>query len=150
MLLYAWFHRDYATALRLWREIAEQGDAKAQIKLGLMYELGQGVPQDNAEALKWYGLAAAHDPTAQFNLGAMYEFGNDRLGLAQDYAEAFNWYLRAADQGDANAQLHLGTMYEQGHGVPQDFVLAHMRYNLAAAVQGGYKLAVNRRVSKCV
>ena len=43
---YAWLHRDYATALRLWRGFAEQGDAKAQIKLGLMYELGQGVPLD--------------------------------------------------------------------------------------------------------
>lgn len=73
---YAWLHRDYATALRLWREFAEQGDAKAQIKLGLMYELGQGVPQGKAEALKWYRLAADHDATAQFNLGSMYEFGN--------------------------------------------------------------------------
>jgi TPR repeat protein len=45
--LYAWLHRDYATAPRLWRELAEQGDAKAQIKLGLMYQLGQGVPQEN-------------------------------------------------------------------------------------------------------
>jgi uncharacterized protein len=69
----------------------------------------------------------------------MYEYGNDRLGLAQDYVEAFNWYLRAANQGDDNAQLHLGTMYEQGRGVPQDYVLAHMHYSLAAALQDGYK-----------
>ncbi len=142
---YAWLHRDYATALRLWRGFAEQGDAKAQIKLGLMYELGQGVPQDNAEALRWYRLAADHDATAQFNLGSMYEFGNDGLGAAQDYAEAFKWYLRAADQGDANAQFRLGTMYEQGHGVPQDYILAYMHYDLAAALQDGYKHPVSKR-----
>jgi uncharacterized protein len=143
--LYAWFHRDYATALRLWREYAEQGDAGAQTKLGLMYELGQGLPQDNAEALKWYHLAASHDATAQFNLGAMYEYGHDRLGVVQDYAEAFKWYVSAADQGDANAQFHLGNMYENGLGVPKDLVLAHMHYSLAAALQDGYKYPVKRR-----
>jgi uncharacterized protein len=69
----------------------------------------------------------------------------DGLGVAQDYAEALKWYLRAADQGDANAQFRLGTMYEQGHGVPQDYILAHMHYDLAAALQDGYKHPVNKR-----
>jgi TPR repeat protein len=49
---------DYATALRLWRPLAEQDDADAQNNLGLMYRNGQGVPQDYAEAVKWYRLAA--------------------------------------------------------------------------------------------
>ena len=62
---------DYATALRLWRPIAEQGDAEAQHNLGLMYAEGRGVPQDYAKALIWFRLGAECDHAgAQNNLGA--------------------------------------------------------------------------------
>ncbi len=50
---------DYATALRLLRPLAEQGDAGAQHTFGFMYANGQGVRQDYAEAVKWYRLAAS-------------------------------------------------------------------------------------------
>ncbi len=49
---------DYATALREWRPLAKQGNVKAQYILGVMYEKGQGVPQDYAEAVEWYRNAA--------------------------------------------------------------------------------------------
>ena len=49
---------DFATALREWRPLAEQGVAEAQFNLGLMYYDGEGVPQDYAEAVKWYRKAA--------------------------------------------------------------------------------------------
>ena len=49
---------DYQTALREWRPLATQGNAPAQFNLGLMYDHGYGVPQDDAEAVKWYRLAA--------------------------------------------------------------------------------------------
>ena len=49
---------DYATAMRLWRPLADQGNAAAQYNLGLMYEQGQGVPQDYAAAVSWYRKAA--------------------------------------------------------------------------------------------
>ena len=45
---------DYAIALRLIRPLADQGNADAQYNLGVLYEKGQGVPQDYAEAVKWY------------------------------------------------------------------------------------------------
>jgi TPR repeat protein len=54
----AYLRHDYATALRLIRPLAEESVADAQYNLGLMYDMGQGVPQNDAEALKWYGLAA--------------------------------------------------------------------------------------------
>ncbi len=64
---------DFATALQVWLPLAEQGEAFAQSNLGLMYERGQGVPQDYKEAVKWYRLAAEQgDAEAQFNLGIMY------------------------------------------------------------------------------
>jgi TPR repeat protein len=50
---------DYATAMRLWRPLADQGYAWAQSNLGLMYAKGQGVPQDHVSAHMWFNLAAA-------------------------------------------------------------------------------------------
>ena len=98
---------DYATALRLFRSLADLGDAFAQDDLGVMYDNGQGVPQDFAEALKWYRLAANQgDAGGQANLGLMYAAGH---GVPQDYAEAVKWLRLAADQGDAAAQYNLGS-----------------------------------------
>ena len=44
---------DYATALWLIRPLADEGNAEAQFVLGDMYDLGQGVPQNYPEAVKW-------------------------------------------------------------------------------------------------
>ena len=88
---------DYATALREWRPLAKQGDARDQFNLGLMYDKGVGVTQDYAEAVKWYRKAAEQgDARAQHNLGFMYVKGQ---GVTQDYAEAAKWYRKAAEQG---------------------------------------------------
>ena len=58
------------------KRLAEQGDATAQFFLGLMYDEGEGVPENDAEAVKWYRLAAEQgDATAQTNLGVMYAIG---------------------------------------------------------------------------
>jgi TPR repeat protein len=122
---------DYATALRQWRPMAEQGLAVAQFKLGLMYNFGRGVPQDHAEAVKWFRLAAeqGHAGSAH-ELGFKYSLGR---GVPQDYAEAVKWYGRAAKQGLAKAQHYLGSMYSLGEGVPQDYAEAYFWYSLAAA-----------------
>ena len=55
------------------RALADQGDVDAQFNLGVMYDNGEGVPQDYAEAVRWYRLAAEQgNASAQFNLGSMY------------------------------------------------------------------------------
>ena len=60
---------DCKTALQEWRPLAEQGNAAAQFNLGQMYFEGEGVPQDDDEALKWYRLAAEQGiAAAQSNL----------------------------------------------------------------------------------
>jgi TPR repeat protein len=56
--LAAYQRGDYATAQRLLRPLAEQGNGRAQFSLGAMYDRGQGVAQDYKEAAKWYRLAA--------------------------------------------------------------------------------------------
>ena len=122
---------DYVTALRLWRPLAEQGDADAQFHLGVMYESGQGGLRNDAEAIKWYRKAADQDDAvAQFDLGVMYAEGE---GVSPHHAEAALWYRLAADHGLAGAQFNLGMMYAEGQGVSQDYVQAHMWLNLAAS-----------------
>ena len=126
--------KDYATAIKLWRPLAEQGNAAAQYNIGLMYANGQGVLQDYKEAVRLYRLAAEHGyATAQYNLGVRYNIGQ---GVTQDYKEAVKWHRLAAAQGDVDAQTNLGAMYYNGHGVLQDYARAHMWYNLASAAGG--------------
>ena len=75
---------------------AEQGNADAQYNLGLMYDLGEGVPRDDAEAVKWYRLAAEQESArAQYNLCFMYAMGE---GVPRDYVEALKWLNLAAAQ----------------------------------------------------
>ena len=121
---------DYATAMRLWRPLAEQGYANAEYHVGLMYEMGEGVPQDATEAALWYRDAAAQShPMAQNNLGLMYQEGR---GVAQDDAEAINWFRLSAQQNHYSAQFNLGLIYENGRGVPQDYPEATKWYRMAA------------------
>ncbi len=138
---------DYATALREWRPLAEQGHAEAQFKLGVMYFNGHGVTQDSAEAWKWWRKAADQGHAGAPNVSelllggmnyggaaewyrkaaeqgdadAQYNLGflyaKGGRDLAQDYAEAVKWYRLAADQGYAKAQFKLGVMYDNGQGV---------------------------------
>ena len=94
---------EYATALRLYRQLAEKGNARAQYILGRMYD--ESVPPDIKEAVKWYQLAAAQGyAEAQYKLGTMYEDGK---GVPQDKTEAVKWYQLAAAQGYAKAQYRL-------------------------------------------
>ena len=126
---------DYVQAMKLFRQLAEQGHQWAQRRVGSMYAEGKGAPQDYQEAVKWYRLAAAQKNTpAQYSLGLAYEKGQ---GVPQDFQEAVNLYRLAAAQGNQFAQINLGVVYAHGRGVRQDFVRAHMWFNLAAAALSG-------------
>jgi uncharacterized protein len=121
---------DYATALKEWTPLAEQGEVVAQYSLGEMYINGYGVPQDYKTAMKWFTLAAEQgDATAQAWLGSMYYNG---YGVPPDYKTAVKWFTLAAEQGDATAQAWLGSMYHDGEGVPQDYQTAMKWFTLAA------------------
>ena len=88
--------------------------AIAQFKLGFMYAFGEGVPEDHAEAVKWFRMAAEQGhANAQFSLGFMYANGE---GVPEDDAEAVKWFRMAAEQGLASAQFNLGFMYDNGEG----------------------------------
>ena len=86
------------------RSCAEHGDAVAQTNLGLMYMYGRGVPEDDAEAVRWYQLAAEQGyASAQFSLGFMYYSGE---GVRQDNVLAYMWLNLAAAQGNGFARDH--------------------------------------------
>jgi uncharacterized protein len=99
---------DYATAIRLWRPLAEQGNSDAQGFLGDMYSKGQGVPQNYATAVSWLRKSAAQgDAIAQRDLEKMYLKGLTALSK-DDYSTALQLIRPLAEQGDAAAQNYLG------------------------------------------
>jgi Sel1 repeat len=129
--------RKLKEAASVCRASAEQGDAKAQYRLGSLYYDGQGVPKDYAEALRWYRKSADQgDAGGQNGLGFLYFHGQ---GVPQDDAEAVSWWQKAADQGYAKAQYSLGNMYYHGYGITHDNTKAALWYRKAA--EQGYALA---------
>jgi TPR repeat protein len=58
-----------------------------------------------------------HHPLLQHSIGTAYFFGR---GVKQDYSQAYVWFLRAAEQGKADAEYCLGVLYDNGNGVTQD------------------------------
>lgn len=81
---------------------AQQGDPQAQLFVGYLYETGQGVRQDYAEAVRWYRKAAEQGNTiAQAQLGNMYRLGK---GVSQSYVMAYMWFDISARSGNANAK----------------------------------------------
>jgi TonB family protein len=126
----AYKNGDYATALRLRRDLAEQGDPVAQRDLGKMYADGRGVAKDDVSAVQWYRKSAEQGfAGGQVSLGYMYETGR---GVAKDEVEAVEWYRKAAERGDAVGQANLGYMHETGRGVAKDEVEAVQWYRRAA------------------
>jgi TPR repeat protein len=79
------------------KQLAEKGNAEAQLKLAQMYQEGKGIAQNLQEAVKWSRKAAEQGlAQAQFFLGQMYATGK---GVAKDAKEATKWLQKAADQG---------------------------------------------------
>jgi len=81
---------------------AEAGVAAAQFNLGVMYDTGEGVPENDAEAVRWYRLAAEQrDAGAQLYLGVMYALGQ---GVPQDPVLAHMWFNLAASRSDGTVR----------------------------------------------
>src|ERR1043166_993692 len=79
------------------RKAAEQGHAKAQTALGMIYSRNMGLPQDAILAVKWFLRAAIqNETTAQNELAGIYARGR---GVEQDFRKAIYWYSQAAGSG---------------------------------------------------
>ncbi len=124
----AYDQKDYATALKEFTPLAEQGNADAQLFLGKMYLMGEGVLKDPDQAVKWFKAAGVQgNADAQFYLGSFY------LLPHKDIAEGLKWLRLSAEQGNQDAQLLLGKAYMDGsQELPRDPVQAEMWLRLAA------------------
>lgn len=136
----AYHRRDYATAFKELKPLAEQGNSNAQLFLGLMNDEGEGIPRDIGQAVYWYRKAAEQgNASAQLNLAHMFSEGR---GMTKDDGVAAIWYRKAAEQGVALAQFNLGIYYANGRGVPKDDAQAVGWYRRAAE-QGDARAQTN-------
>jgi ATP-dependent protease ClpP protease subunit len=100
--LAAYQRGDYETAYQLLSPLAEHGQAAAQFNLGVLFENGLGVAQDQAAAARWYLKAAEQgDAAAQYNVAQRYEKGN---GLPLDLDKARYWYRRVIANSEAEGE----------------------------------------------
>ena len=138
----AFERKDYASAYRIWKPLADRGDASAQFNLGILHQRGLGIRRDLSEAFRLFRRAAEQGlPQAEVELGRMYARG---WGTAQRFGDAFLWFEKAAEQGDSDAERNLGWLYDQGYGVPRDYKIAAKWYRAAADrgdAEGQYALA---------
>jgi TPR repeat protein len=117
--IYGKVDKELQLAAHWYRKPAEQGNAIAQVELGLMYHLGEAVEQSDKEALAWFRKAAEQGDTnayAQVAIGYMYLLGK---GVKQSDRKAVAWFQKAVKQNLAEAQVYLGSMYLYGKGVEQ-------------------------------
>jgi len=110
--------KDYAQAIKWYRQAADEGHAAAQYSLGCSYSQGEGVAKDMYEAVKWWRRAAEQGYLeAQYNLGCSLSSGT---GTVKDCAEAARWFHMAAQKGHAASMNNLGNCYINGDGVAQN------------------------------
>ena len=123
----AWQREEYESAVKIWRPLAEAGDADAAFNLGQAYRLGRGVPISLAAAQTWLERAARKGHLdAQTTLGLLlFENGNRIAGL--------RWLKSAAERGEPRALLIYGTALFNGDEVDRDPVLAYAYVSRAAA-----------------
>ena len=150
---------DYLTALKFWLPLANEGNAKAQLQLYSLYIFGDGIPKNDAEALKWLRKAAEHDePSAQFLLGLNYRWGN---GVPKDVAEGLAWTrkawrTKATSMHSTNSVVSIATvprcrrtMSRQGNGTrwPPIKVITPLKWGLSGCTntdKAGRKITFKR------
>lgn len=109
----------HGQAAQLLLPLANAGNPLAQYRLGMIYYNGQGIPEDEKQAVFWWKKAAAQGYVeAMFQLGSAYLFGSSTARFVPDPdREAATWYFQAASAGHAEAQYHLGLLFLAGKGV---------------------------------
>lgn len=122
---------DFETALKELRPLIEKNDPNAQFLMGMLYDAGSGVAQDQAIAASWYRKAAEQNHLiAQLFLGILHYSGN---GVEKDYLKAAQWLQAPANNGNDQAQFYLGSMYAEGNGVNKDDAKAIEWFTKASA-----------------
>ena len=119
----------YEEAVSTWTALAAQGDPDAMFGLGLSYDVGRGVEQNDGRACRYYRLGAEGVVASAFNYAVLLDAG--RCG-GRTATEVADWYGRAAAFGYSRAEYALAQLYEQGDGVPRNPEQAAAWYRAAA------------------
>ena len=113
-------------AFPIYKKLAKEGSAHAQLRVGWMCQMGCGTEQSLEEARYWYQkVAETNSPAGQFYLGYLHK-------LEGQYEKGLECFRKAASQGYLPAMHRLGKMYENGEGTAQDTVKALQYYEQAA------------------
>ena len=121
---------DNKKGLETVRDIANSGNADAQLIVGIMYQMGVGGEEHQADAAYYFRMAAEQGlASAQTHLGKCYLAGD---GVQEDNKKAFEWLEKAAKQGDAEGQFQLGRCFEEGWGTEKIENLAYQYYRKSA------------------
>ena len=125
--LTAYKNKDYAIAIAEWEPIAQKGYGGAAYKLGKIYQLGQGVPQDYGKAIKWFERAGKGRYGAKkkfwrgaafYTLGLMHLKGE---GVPKNQKKAYSMFLKSVQKGAGTwqglASYNMGLMALKGEGV---------------------------------
>jgi hypothetical protein len=127
---------DHAGAAKLVTRAAEAGNAVAQLRLALLYDQGDGIPQSARAAFEWYSRAAAQgEPESQNQTALFYESGE---GVPENWDLSARLLQASAQQGWMKGQFSLGRAYQFGIGVPQSRQLA-IAWFAKAGAQGNSK-----------
>jgi TPR repeat protein len=122
---------DFKTAIGLWRDAAEAGNAAAQNNLGIMFDLGKGTPRSDKLALFWFLKAARQGyAKAQYNMGRKYDNGE---GVEANEVTALMWYTLAASGGsqafaitrDKLARHLTPAQRRTAHRLAEEWIRAH-------------------------
>lgn len=133
----AYDKKDWPTAIKELRPLAEAGDDRAMIILGNMYNGGYGVIPSHKEAMSLYKRAATekNNPQAMDVIGAMYV---SALGVDQNIQTALQWFYRSAMLGDQTGAFFYATILYEGNKtdpnrLAPDLYNAYKWYKIAAA-----------------
>lgn len=109
---------DLATAAKTINSLAQNGHARSQFRLGVMFLHGTGLPQDAKRAAYWFEKAAGQNhPAGRYSLARLYLAG---VGVEKSPALARRQLLPLAEQGFVPAQLQLGLLLDAGIGGERD------------------------------
>ena len=130
----AFKNKDFNYSIRLLKNLALQGHAKAQYLLATQYDAGLGVTRDVSASFYWYKKAAESGETmAQHNVAVAFAQG---IGTEVSLKKAIKWWKRAAMHGNADSQYNLGVIYATGKGSITPDLKRALKWWRMAAING--------------
>ena len=127
---YADWEKNAAQYIQPISQKANQGNATAQLILGMYYLYGEGVEKNEEKAFQWISKAAEQNlGNAQYILSLLYR---DGIGTNKNAKKMIEWLQKTAEQEHTPAMNYLAALYIEGEEIPQNYSKALNLYLLAA------------------